>query len=890
MFAAVAFATAAWGDPARPAPQFSRPAAAFAKDIALGINIGNTLDCPSGNETEWGNRPVTRELARLYKSKGISAVRLPVTWRRQFSVDDPKHAIRPEFMDRVQKAVDTCLAEGLTVILNIHHDGGSAGWPEEWLTIDGVHEDKVEKILCDIWRQIATRFRDYGEALVFEAFNEIRKAKSHPGEDGRQAGMDDWSGKPSYCKTVNRYAAAFYRTVRSTGGNNKRRYLLIPTYAATDYEASCLEWRHPMPGDDHVMVDVHAYEPGWFCLWGDKADYDRDEFAKRLEEVFGMLKRVFIDKGVPVVIGEVNAERRYHGGDKSRPNDADRAKWAEAYGRVAGRYACPVFLWENGGRESMGLVDRANNQWTHPEIVDAMISGIRAGRLSPYDPVSPDGGFAAPHQTPTLWADVPDMAICRKGGKYYMVSTTMHYNPGIPVMVSTDLVDWRVAGYCYETIESRSRDRLEGGESDYGLGTYASSIRYNPDDGYFYVISINPGVGDTYLFRTRNPEATPWEFHRLKGGQYDASLWFEDGRMYVYASVPGERYKVRLSEIKRDLSGFVDGGEIVLEDVNDCLPGAGLGEGTQVFKRNGWFYIVNISWGKTGRAAVLHRSRTMRGPWEGKVVFQFQGIAQGSFLETPDGRWMAYFFGDRGAVGRCPYMHEVEWIDDWPVVSTRNLPRRKGKPSIVESDSFDGPAPKKEWQWNHNPEPSLWSMKERPGWLRFRTDRVDGDLSRARNTLTQRCWGPRCTATTRVDAGGMRDGDRAGIALFQRDYVAAGVTKEGGRAHVVLWTAAEGGDGTEKARVELPRGAMVVWLRAKGDFRRKRDNPYWGNPPGVDEGRMEYSLDGREWTALGGAHKLNYTAPHFTGYRFGLFMYSTKTPGGRADFDFMEFK
>ena len=241
------------------------------------------------------------------------------------------------------------------------------------------------------------------------------------------------------------------------------------------------------------------------------------------------------------------------------------------------------------------------------------------------------GGFEAPHQEPTVWADIPDIAICRKGPKYYMVSTTMHYNPGIPVMVSTDLVDWKIASYCYETAEDRPKDRLENGENDYGVGTYASSIRYNEADGYFYVISLNPAIDVTYLFRTRDPESEPWTFARLPKAQYDASIFFDEGRVYVYASQGSpEGFKVRLTEMKSDLSGFVDGGEIVIPKVNDCIEKAGLGEGTQVFKRNGWYYVVNISWGEKGRAAVMHRSRTRKGPWEGRVIFQFQGIAQGS--------------------------------------------------------------------------------------------------------------------------------------------------------------------------------------------------------------------------------------------------------------------
>jgi endoglucanase len=233
-------------------------------------------------------------------------------------------------------------------------------------------------VLADLWRQIAKRFRNYGEKLVFEGFNEIRKAKSHPGPDGGEEGKDDWGGKPLYCKTVNRYAKTFYDTVRATGGNNAKRYLVIPTYAATGVESSCLAWEHPNPSDNHVMVDLHIYEPGWFCLWGDSSEYKREEFQKRLAEVFEQHKRIFIDKGVPIVCGEVNAERRYHGGDKSKPNDEDRVKWAKHFGYVARRFGCPCFIWEPGGYEGMGLIDRATVEWSHPEIIDAFNVGRKA--------------------------------------------------------------------------------------------------------------------------------------------------------------------------------------------------------------------------------------------------------------------------------------------------------------------------------------------------------------------------------------------------------------------------------------------------------------------------------------------------------------------------------
>ena len=359
---------------------FSRSATEFVKDISLGINIGNTLDCTSANELDWGCQRITKSLFRLYREKGINAVRVPVTWKNQFSRDDPEHRISKAFLDRVQDVVDMCLAEGMIAILNTHHDAGGAGWPDEWIAVDGANEDAMNAVLADVWRQIATRFRDYGERLVFEGFNEVRKTTAYSGYDGQQSGIDDWGGKPSYCEVVNRFAKTFYDTVRATGGNNSSRYLLIATYAATDNESSCLAWRHPSPGDDHVMVSIHAYEPVWFCIWGDDPKYNEQEFGKCFENAFGTLKRVFSDKGVPVIIGEVNADMRFYDEAKTIPNDEDRVNWARHYAREAARYGFPCFLWDNGYDRGMGLVNRRDVEWSHPEIIDAFNEGRSIGK------------------------------------------------------------------------------------------------------------------------------------------------------------------------------------------------------------------------------------------------------------------------------------------------------------------------------------------------------------------------------------------------------------------------------------------------------------------------------------------------------------------------------
>ena len=465
----------------------------------------------------------------------------------------------------------------------------------------------------------------------------------------------------------------------------------------------------------------------------------------------------------------------------------------------------------------------------------------------------------------------------------------MHFNPGIPVMVSTNLVDWKMASYCYETIENRPKDRLDDGRNDYSGGTWASSIRYDAQGDMFYVTSFNNQIDSTYLFWTRDPEKEPWSFSRLSPKQYDESLWIEDGRFWIYATVPGRPYKVRLTELKDDLSGFKDRGEIVLDNVTDCCGGGGLGEGTQVFKRNGWYYLVNIAWPRGNcRTVVVHRGKTRRGPWEGKVVLQREGIAQGSFIDDADGNWYGYFFGDRGAVGRCPYILPVTWEDDWPVVGRTNLvssasPRM---PGVVASDEFNSGKLDIAWQWNHNPVESLWSLTARPGWMRLSTDRLDGDLLSARNTLTQRCWGPACRAVTKLDVSGMKPGDWAGIAFFQKEYGFIGVRKTSdGRVFVeVTGPAVKRGQG---AVAELRRGAKEVYLKAIGDFARPAREFFNGNPEGDDLGRFAFSEDGVAWFPLGRSFKMRYTIPHFTGYRFALFYFSTEEAGGHVDFDFL---
>lgn len=485
-------------------------------------------------------------------------------------------------------------------------------------------------------------------------------------------------------------------------------------------------------------------------------------------------------------------------------------------------------------------------------------------------------------KNPILWADVPDIAIVRVGDTYYMSSTTMHMSPGLPIMKSKDLVNWKLASYAYLTLGENDALTLQNGKNAYGAGSWASSLRYH--DGTFYATTFSSTTGKTYVFSTKNPDVTPWKGVSFAPSLHDHSLFFDDdGRIYM---VNGGG-NLRLTELLPDLGGIKPGGlnQVIVPNATLVAGGEpGLpAEGSQLFKVNGKYYLCNITWPRGGmRTEIVHRADKITGPYDGRVMFHDRGIAQGGMIDTPDGTWYAYFFQDHGAVGRIPFLVPMKWEDGWPVVGidgkapeTLNLPPAKlNVTGIVASDDFkrkrgDRPLPLA-WQWNHNPDDRFWSLTDRPGFLRLTTGRVDTEVVQARNTLTQRTFGPRSFATTTIEVDGMKEGDVAGLMALQKKYGFVGVKRTRDEFAVVM-VSAQNDSPVEVARVPLT--GKKVSLRIDCDF------------AGGDQATFSYSLDGKKWTAIGDTLKMRYDLPHFMGYRFGLFNFATQTAGGHVDFD-----
>lgn len=485
---------------------------------------------------------------------------------------------------------------------------------------------------------------------------------------------------------------------------------------------------------------------------------------------------------------------------------------------------------------------------------------------------------------PVIYADVPDLSIIRVQDTYYMSSTTMHMNPGVPIMKSNDLVNWKLVNYAYQTLEDNDdKLNLDNGKNDYGRGSWASSLRFH--NGIYYVSTFSGTTSKTYFFSTKNIEKGPWKRTVLNHSYHDHSLLFDDdGKIYlVWGS--GKLYII---ELEKDLSAVKEETKrVLIEDANIpagdniMLPS----EGSQLFKINGKYYLFNICWPKDGmRTVIIHKADAISGPWEGKIGLQDLGVAQGGLIDTPDGKWFSYLFRDAGGVGRIPYLVPVKWENGWPVLGENgkvpenlNLSANKSLiPGIVNSDDFTRKKGENDlplvWQWNHNPDNSLWSVSERKGYLRLKTARIDSSFVQAKNTLTQRTFGPQCSGSTMLELSNMKEGDMAGLSLLQKDFGLIAVKVENGMKKIIMIDA-EKGNPKEIESVSLHQNK--IYFKAECDFKDK-----------ADTGRFYYSLNGKEWIGIGKPIKMPYTLPHFMGYRFGLFNYAAQNTGGFVDFDY----
>ena len=341
----------------------------------------------------------------------------------------------------------------------------------------------------------------------------------------------------------------------------------------------------------------------------------------------------------------------------------------------------------------------------------ALTMTLSAIPLSPRAVATSDSGNQT-FTNPVMYADVPDVDVIRVDDAYYMVSTTMHLSPGCPVMKSTDLVNWETVSYTYDILDDGDKFALRNGESDYGNGSWAASIRYY--NGKYYVSFASLSTGKTYIFSTTDVENGTWHRSEFSGYLHDVSLLTtqDDGMYVVYGSGTA-----RCRPVYEDENGDITlGDEVTLIEYtgldNDGNPVNGpvsyISEGIHAYEIGDYYYLFMIQWPTGGRRQeVCWRASSLDGPWESRKVFdsglEFDGqmdnagVAQGGVVQAADGSWYAMLFQDHSSVGRIPVLVPVTWEDGWPVFGDENgqapvvmdLPGTyTGEKDIVVSDEF----------------------------------------------------------------------------------------------------------------------------------------------------------------------------------------------------------
>ena len=331
------------------------------EDMGFGWNLGNSLDAHNNDlspttytnggldtETAWGNPKVTKELVDAVKAKGFKTIRIPTTWSNH--VTDSSYTIDPEWMSRVKEVVDYAYSQDMYVILNVHH--------EQWNDPSSDNLENGKKVMALIWKQIAEKFKAYGDHLIFEGQNEPRL---YNGGDSEW-----WTRDETVLNNVNILNGVFVETVRATGGNNSSRMLMLPTYAASIDHPMIDNWQNTTD-DPNVIVSLHAYSPYEFAM-KEGGDYT-DTWKNKLADIFNAIGSNFLDKGYSVVIGEFSAS--------DRNNTDARISWAADYAghinSLNDKYsnaAISAVLWDNNSNstgddqsEFHGYLNRTTLKW-----------------------------------------------------------------------------------------------------------------------------------------------------------------------------------------------------------------------------------------------------------------------------------------------------------------------------------------------------------------------------------------------------------------------------------------------------------------------------------------------------------------------------------------------
>lgn len=499
---------------------------------------------------------------------------------------------------------------------------------------------------------------------------------------------------------------------------------------------------------------------------------------------------------------------------------------------------------------------------------------------SPWVSDQGDGTF----KNPVLFADYSDPDVIRVGDDFYMTASSFGMVPGLPILHSKDLINWKIIGHAIQKLDERF-DTVQ-----LNNGIWAPSIRYH--DGWFWIFVGDPDLG-ILMTKTKDP-AGEWSLlHLVKEGKGlidTCPLWDDDGNAYLVHAWARSRAGINsiltVNKMSPDGTKLLDEGVMVVDGRNNVHPTI---EGPKFYKRNGWYYIMAPAGGVKEGWQLAFRSKSPFGPYEVKRVLEkgttpINGPHQGGWVSLASGEDWFMHFQDRGGYGRIVHLQPVRWVDDWPVmgidadgngVGEPVLTAKKpnvGKSYPVEvpqmSDEFDAKKLGLQWQWQANPIPAWSSVEARAGWLRLNAmGAPPRSMLALTNHLAQKFPAPKFTATTKLELNASTPGTSAGLIVSGATYSVLTIRRAAAGLELrrVTFTGnAQTGSETTEASINLPPGP--IWLRAEVAVEAVC--------------MLSYSTDGEKFIPLGKEYAVKSAG--WTGGKVGLFCVGET---GHADFD-----
>ncbi|MDP9080001.1 MAG: glycoside hydrolase 43 family protein [Bacteroidota bacterium] len=487
------------------------------------------------------------------------------------------------------------------------------------------------------------------------------------------------------------------------------------------------------------------------------------------------------------------------------------------------------------------------------------------------------------YHNPLIPADYSDIDCIRVGTVYYAISSTFQYSPGLVILVSKDLVNWRILGHVVKDLRQISPEMNWDKMNRYGKGIWAGAIRYHAHKFWIYFGTPDEG----YFMSTAKNAGGPWApLHCVlpqKGWDDCCPFWDNDGQAYLIGTHFSENYKVHLFKMTTDGKQLIKGTDCVIHQSKGS-------EANKLYKINGTYYHLFSEVRNNGRALMMERSKTLYGPYKAAKQLSYtqpdvNEPNQGGLVQTQNGDW--FFLTHHGTgdwSGRVISLLPVNWLNGWPMIGKVTPPEQMGKmawsgkmPFVTAdraiyqtSDEFNLPELQPQWEWNYQPRDDKWSLSNRKGWLRLKAFKTitAGGLLKAGNTLTQRSLRTKTNEVIiRLDVSGMANGQKAGLAHFGApDYAAFGISCKGAAKQLEF---------IKNGLVEEGEifSGKEIWLKSR-----------WG----LDgKSRFYFSPDGSNYRPFGRVYQMAWES--YRGDRIAIYSYNELSDAGYIDVDFFHY-